>query len=73
MTAAAQELTEETLGAMQAISKAQTNGITSDTGITNYDLSGLVSLIPVVTPFRDLTPREKSPAGGIRSRSGARL
>lgn len=63
MTATAQEISEETLGAMQAISKAQTNGITSDTGITNYDLSGLVSLVPVVTPMRDLTPREPNKAG----------
>jgi hypothetical protein len=58
-----QEITEETLGAMQAISKAQTNGITTATGITNYDLSGLVSQVPVVTPMRDLTAREASKDG----------
>lgn len=58
-----QEITEETLAAMQAISKAQTNGITSQTGIVNYDLSGLVSQVPVVTPMRDITAREPSRAG----------
>lgn len=58
-----QEITEETLAAMQAISKAQTVGITTQTGITNHDLTGLVSLIPVVTPMRDLTPREASKQG----------
>jgi hypothetical protein len=62
MTAAAvqEDISEETLA---AIKKAQTTGITVDTGIENYDLSGLVSLIPVVTPMRDITAREKSDAG----------
>ena len=55
-----QDTTEETLA---AISKAQTSGITTGTGITSYDLSPLVSLIPVVTPFRDHVPREKSTDG----------
>lgn len=63
MTASMQELSEESLAGIQAIAKAQTNGITSETGIVNYDLSPLVSLVPVVTPMRDLTPREPSPAG----------
>jgi hypothetical protein len=58
-----QEITEETLGAMQAISKAQTNGITTSTGITSYDLSDLVSLVPVVTPMRDRVAREASKDG----------
>lgn len=60
MTAPAQEITEETL---ETIKKAQTTGITTETGITSYDLSGLVSLIPVVTPMRDITPRVKSTDG----------
>ena len=60
MTTTAEEVSEETLA---AISKAQTTGITTDTGIVNYDLSGLVSLVPVVTPMRDLTAREQSKAG----------
>lgn len=55
-----QAVTEETL---QAISKAQTAGITTDTGITSYDLSQLVHLVPVVTPMRDITAREKSTDG----------
>ncbi len=56
----ASDLTEETLA---AIRKASTTGITEATGIYSYDLSGLVSLIPVVTPFRDIVPRTKSPDG----------
>lgn len=58
-----QEISEETLGAMSAITKAQTTGITTATGITSYDLSPLVTLIPVVTPFRDVVTRTKSPDG----------
>lgn len=57
MTAPVQDVTEETLA---AIKKASTTGITEATGIYSYDLSGLVSLIPVVTPFRDIVPRKKS-------------
>jgi len=53
-------VTEETLA---AISKAQTAGIYETTGIYSYDLSDLVSLIPVVTPFRDMVARVKSPDG----------
>ncbi len=54
------QVTEETLA---AISKAQTTGIVESTGIYSYDLSGLVSLVPVVTPFRDIVARVKSPDG----------
>lgn len=50
------EVTKETLAAIQ---KAQTSGITTATGITGYDLATLVSLIPVVTTFRDKVAREK--------------
>ncbi len=39
------------------ISKAQTAGITSSTGIKGVDLSDLISLIPVPTDFRDELPR----------------
>jgi hypothetical protein len=60
MSAPAAQITEETL---EAISKAQTTGIQEGTGIYSYDLSELVSLIPVVTPFRDLVAREKSTDG----------
>ena len=54
------QVTEETLA---NIAKAQTTGILESTGIYSYDLSGLVSLIPVVTPFRDIVSRTKSPDG----------
>jgi hypothetical protein len=57
MTAPTQQITEETLAAIQ---KAQTTGIMTATGDYSYDLSGLINLIPVVTPFRDLVPRTKS-------------
>ncbi len=59
MNAAAQ-ITEETLA---SITKAQTTGILESTGFYSYDLSELVSLIPVVTPFRDLVTRKKSTDG----------
>jgi len=53
-------MTEESLA---AITKAQTAGILETTGIYSYDLSNLVSLIPVVTPWRDIVARVKSPDG----------
>lgn len=55
-----ENVSEETLA---AISKAQTTGILESTGIYSYDLSGLVSLVPVVTPFRDIVARKQSPDG----------
>jgi hypothetical protein len=57
---AMQEMTEETL---DAITKAQSTGILTGTGVYSYDLSDLVSLIPVVTPFRDHVSRKMSPDG----------
>jgi hypothetical protein len=60
MNAPAGQLSEETLAAIQ---KAATTGFTSQTGLYSYDLSGLISLIPVVTPFRDLVSR-KTPNDG---------
>ena len=56
----AQTMTEDTLA---AISKAQTTGILESTGVYSYDLSPLVNLIPVVTPFRDIVARQQSPDG----------
>jgi hypothetical protein len=53
-------MTEETLA---AITKAQTSGILESTGIYSYDLSELVSLVPVVTPWRDIIARTMSPDG----------
>lgn len=55
-----ENVTEETLA---AIAKAQTSGILESTGFYSYDLSPLVSLIPVVTPFRDHVARKQSPDG----------
>lgn len=55
-----ENVSEETLA---AISKAQTTGILETTGLYSYDLSGLVSLIPVVTPFRDIVARKGSTDG----------
>lgn len=60
MTAPSQHITEDTLAQIQ---KAQTQGILNNTGIYSYDLSELVTLIPVVTPFRDIVSRVKSPDG----------
>ena len=60
MSAPLAQVTEETLA---NIAKAQTTGILESTGIYSYDLSGLVNLIPVVTPFRDIVARTKSPDG----------
>jgi hypothetical protein len=60
MPAPAQNISEETLAAIQ---KAQTAGITEATGLYSYDLSGLINLIPVVTPFRDIVARKPSPDG----------
>lgn len=42
---------------LEGIKKAQTTGITVATGITGYDLSGLISLIPVRTPLFDRVAR----------------
>jgi hypothetical protein len=60
MTAPMQNVSDETIAQIQ---KAQTSGIYESTGIWSYDLSSLVSLIPVVTPFRDIVAREKAPEG----------
>jgi hypothetical protein len=60
MTAPAENISEETLAAIQ---KAQTTGITEATGLYSFDLSGLINLIPVVTPFRDMVARKGSPDG----------
>lgn len=42
---------------LEGIKKAQTAGIAIGTGITGYDLSGLISLIPVRTPLFDRVTR----------------
>jgi hypothetical protein len=62
LSAPLENVTAETLS---AIEKAQTVGIATGTGVYSYDLSGLVSLIPVHTPFRDLVARVKSTDGNM--------
>lgn len=53
-------ITEETLA---AIRKAQTDGFTVASGLQGFDLSGVVSLVPVNTPFYDRVPRKGAPVG----------
>ncbi|MHB1472403.1 MAG: hypothetical protein ACYCV4_02050 [Dermatophilaceae bacterium] len=48
------QISDETVALLR---KAQTNGVTSATGVYGYDLSGVVSLVPVNTPTFDRTPR----------------
>jgi hypothetical protein len=60
VTAPAQNMSEETL---ELIKKAQTTGLYESTGLYSFDLSGLINLIPVVTPFRDIVARTGSPDG----------
>jgi hypothetical protein len=54
------DITAETI---EQIKKAQTAGVTSGTGILGVDLSDLISLIPVNTPFRDQLARTKPKMG----------
>jgi hypothetical protein len=49
-------ITEETL---DAVRKAQTAGVVGTTGLYGYDLSGVVSLVPVVTPTFERIKREQ--------------
>ena len=58
-----QSVSDETLAGLDAITKAQTTGILESTGFYSYDLSELVSLIPVVTPWRDKVARKTSTDG----------
>lgn len=52
-------VTEETFSMI----KAQTTGWLSATGVTGVDLLSLISLVPVVTPFRNSIARVKPPQG----------
>ena len=63
MTATLDGLTQETIDAIVSVQKATEAGIYNDTGIYGYDLSELVSLIPVVTPWRDRVARTKAKQG----------
>jgi hypothetical protein len=55
-----EKITAETL---ELIKKATTAGVNSSTGIVGVDLSDLISLIPVNTPFRDSLARTKPKMG----------
>jgi hypothetical protein len=57
------ELDSITAETLDAIKKAQTAGVTSGTGILGVDLSDLISLIPVNTPFRDMLSRTRPKMG----------
>ena len=63
MNAIPDGLTRETLDSIIEVRKAAEAGIYADSGIYGYDLSGLVSLIPVVTPWRDKVARTKGDQG----------
>lgn len=54
MTSTLEALSEETI---EEIKKAQTTGVTVGTNVIGYDLSGLISLIPVNTPWFDRISR----------------
>src|SRR5580693_9106597 len=57
------DLEQITLETLEAVKKAQTSGLTSGTGITGVNLAGLISLIPVETPFRNMLPRVQASEG----------
>lgn len=59
-SSAVEELTRQT---MEAIRKAQTAGVTVGTGIFGYDLSDVVSLVPVNTPLYDRFSRKPGSQG----------
>lgn len=47
-----------TADTLEQIKKAQTNGVLTSTGLVGYDLSGVVSLVPVNTPWFNRVPRK---------------
>ena len=59
-----QGITQETLSEVQ---KAQTAGIDTTSGFYGYDLSGVVSLVPVNTPFYDRIARKPAPQGSVNA------
>lgn len=64
------EVTDETLAEW---TKATTSGVFASTGIAGIDLTGLISLIPVVTPFRDSIPRKTPEMGAFTTQWRALL
>lgn len=59
------QITDETIA---LIRKAQTAGLTYQSGLYGYDLSGVVSWVPVVTPTRDRIGRRQAPVGSDAAR-----
>jgi hypothetical protein len=55
-----EDIAAETL---EAVRKAQTSGVTTQDGLFGYDLSGVISLVPVNTPTFDRTARKAAPQG----------
>jgi hypothetical protein len=67
-------ISQETLdGIADYVRKSQTSGITTGTGIFGIDLTGLVSLVPVNTKFRNSVGREGSPDGAKQTQWRALL
>lgn len=59
------QITDETIALIQ---KAQTAGLTYQSGLYGYDLSGVVSWVPVLTPTRDRIGRRQAPQGSDAAR-----
>lgn len=59
------QITDETVA---LIRKAQTAGIVYADGVYGYDLSGVVSWVPVETPTRDRVTRRQAPVGSDAAR-----
>lgn len=53
--------------------KSTTSGVYASTGIAGIDLAGLISLVPVVTPFRESVPRVTPPQGATTTQWRALL
>lgn len=62
-------VTADTLAALKGeVLKAQTQGYTTATGLTGYELEAPAkSLFPVLSPFRNRVPRRKAPVGAPAS------
>ena len=63
MSGSLEGLTQETIDKIVDVRKSAEAGIFNDSGIYGYDLSSLVSLIPVITPWRDRVSRTKGNQG----------
>ena len=63
MSGSLEDLTQDTIDQIVAVRKSAEAGIYNDSGIYGYDLSGLVSLIPVNVPWREKVTRTKGTQG----------